>query len=68
MAILATWYDKDGGFVKADDNLIDFNPILPGQTSPFKNMMSENPAMVKYTVDFKFLIGGTIKWKDSRKK
>jgi len=68
VAVLATWYDKAGEFVKSDDTLIDFNPILPGQTSPFKSLMTNNPAMTRYAVDFKYLIGGTIKWKDSRKK
>jgi hypothetical protein len=27
---MASWFDKDGEFIKADEALIDYNPILPG--------------------------------------
>ena len=57
---VATFYDKNGGFITSDDALIDYNPILPGQVSPFKVMATENPAMHKAGVEFKFLLGGTI--------
>lgn len=62
------WLDKDGGFIKSDDALIDYNPILPGQTSPYKTMSSGNPAMAKYRVEFKTLMGGTLSVDDQRKK
>lgn len=65
---VATWLDKDGGFIKADDAIIDYNPILAGQTSPFKTITSGNPAMSKYTLDFKTLMGGTLSVDDQRKK
>jgi hypothetical protein len=64
VAVVATWYDKDGNFIKTDDALIDYNPILPGQTSPFKTITSGNPAMSRYTVEFKHLLGGTISHDD----
>ena len=64
----ATWYDKADGFITSDDALIEYNPILPGQTSPFKTMSRTNPAMSKYSVEFKFLMGGTIQTDDQRKK
>ena len=62
------WLDKDGEFIKADDALIDYNPILPGQTSPFKTMSTGNPAMSKYRVEFKTLMGGTLAVDDQRKR
>jgi len=62
------WLDKDGGFIKADDALIDYNPILPGQTSPFKTISSGNPAMEKYRVEFKEMFGGTLSVDDQRKR
>lgn len=65
---VATWMDKAGNFIKADDALIDYNPILPGQTSPFKTITSGNPAMSTYTVEFKTLFGGTLAVDDRRKK
>ena len=65
---VGTWYTKEGDFVKSDQALIEFRPILPGQTSPFMTMSSTNPAMSRYTVEFKHFSGGTIATKDSRKK
>lgn len=57
---VATFYDKSGGFVTSDDALIDYNPILAGQTSPFSVMARVNPEMRTATVEFKELMGGTI--------
>jgi hypothetical protein len=65
---VATWYDENGEFIKSDDALIDYNPILPGQTSSFKTLSTGNPAMAKYTVAFKILMGGTLSVDDRRKK
>jgi hypothetical protein len=60
------WLDKKGEFIKSDDALIDYNPILPGQTSPFKTISSGNPAMEKYRVEFKTMFGGTLRVDDQR--
>jgi hypothetical protein len=68
VAAVAIWSDKDGNFIKSDDALIDYNPILPGQTSPFKTISSGNPAMERYRVEFKTLLGGTLNVEDQRKK
>jgi hypothetical protein len=65
---VGTWYDKTGGFIKTDSALVDYNPILPGQISPFKTMSTGNPAMSRYTVEFKTLFGGTLVTEDQRKK
>jgi hypothetical protein len=62
------WSDKDGDFIKSDDAIIDYNPILPGQTSPFKTMSTGNPAMSRYRVEFKTLMGGTLSVDDQRKR
>ena len=68
VAAVATWYDKDGGFITSDTTLIDYNPILPGQRSPYKVMSRHNPAMAKYGIDFKSLMGGAIRSRDDRPK
>lgn len=68
VAVMVTWFTKDDEMVKSDESLIEFNPILPGQTSPFKSMTTSNPAMARYTVEFKQLFGGTIATKDLRKR
>ena len=60
------YYTSDGTFVKSDDALIDYNPILPNQTSPFEVITTDNPAIKRYSVSFKFLFGGTIPTEDKR--
>lgn len=68
VSAVVTWYTKNDEFVRTDDALIDFNPILPGQTSSFSTIGRGNPEADLYTVEFKKLFGGTIAMKDSRKK
>ena len=65
---VGTWYDKNRDFIKTDSALVDYNPILPGQISPFKTMTTGNPAMSRYSVEFKRLFGGTLVTEDQRKK
>jgi hypothetical protein len=67
VAAVAMWFDKSGEFIKSDDALIDYNPILPGQTSPFKTMSTGNPAMSRFRVEFKTLFGGTLATRDDTK-
>lgn len=55
-----SYYDSSGNYVKSDDALIAYNPILTGQTSPFEVITSDNPAITSYRVGFKFLLGGSI--------
>ncbi len=57
---LGQTFTMDGQYVNSEDSLIDYNPILPGQTSPFKVMMTMNPEMKRCKVSFKFLMGGSI--------
>jgi len=61
-------YTENGEFVKSSDALIEYNPILSGQSSPFKTMTTDNPAIKKCKVDFKEFWGGTIPTKDGRVK
>jgi len=65
---VSTWYTKDDTFITSDDALVDFNPLLPGQTSPFKTISRENPAMAKFSVQFKLLMGRTLRTEDKSKK
>jgi len=58
---VVTWSDKNHNFITSDSALIDYNPIMPGQTSPFKVMATFNPAMHYARVEFSFLMGGKIK-------
>jgi hypothetical protein len=67
VAAKGTWYAKDGTFITSDDTLIDFDPLLPDQTSTFKVMSRSNPAMAKFSVEFKYLLGGSIPTTDQRR-
>ncbi|MGB7592555.1 MAG: FxLYD domain-containing protein [Terriglobia bacterium] len=65
---VASFYDAKGGFVTSSEALIEYNPILPGQTSPFSVGTTENPAMKKAAVDFKDLLGGTIPFRKAARE
>lgn len=58
-------YQDNDEFVKSDSALIKYNPILSGQTSPFKVIMTGNPLIKKCSISFKELLGGTILTKKS---
>lgn len=65
MAVVS-YYTEDDTFVKSADALIDYNPILSGQTSPFSVITTDNPAITKLRISFKYLFGGTISYEDKR--
>ena len=62
-----SWYSDSGQFVTTDSSLIEFNPLLQGQTSPFKVMTRSNPEMKKFTVAFKQFGGATLQTRDDSK-
>jgi hypothetical protein len=45
---VASWYSKDGSFISSDDALIKYDPILPGQTSPFQVMTRAIPRCIGF--------------------
>lgn len=57
---LVTWYDSNGTMITSDSSLIEYNPIMPGQISPFKVMQRFNPLMKNATLEFKFMWGNQI--------
>ena len=60
---VAKFYTADKKFITSDDSLIAYNPILPGQTSPFKVSTTHNPAMNSASITFKEPMGGAILFK-----
>jgi len=60
---IATFRGEDDIFIKSDNSLVDYNPLMPGQTSPFKVMSSDNPAIEKCRLSFKTMMGGKIRYK-----
>lgn len=65
---VVSFFDKKGTFITSSEALIKYNPILPGQISPFKVMKTQNPQMDKAGVEFKFLMGGSIPHKKAENK
>jgi hypothetical protein len=63
---VVTFYDRNNNFVTSSDAIIDFNPILPGQISNFKVMKTSNPEMKKAGISFKYLLGGSIEYKETK--
>lgn len=57
---VGTWRTADGTFIVSDDALIDFDPLLPGQTSPFEIISRYNPLMSRCNLQFKHLFGEQI--------
>ena len=65
---LVSYSTKDGTFITAADGLVAYNPLLPGQTSPFKVMVSHNPAMKSASLAFKTMFGGGVASTSKQKK
>ncbi len=57
---VVTFKDKSGGFVTTDTGMVEYDPLLPGQTSPWKVMARHNPAMETAHVGFKTMFGGSL--------
>lgn len=65
---IVSYCDKDNNFIKYDVAVIQYNPIMPGQISPFKVIGIDNPLIVRCRMDFQFIFGGKIETIDSRHK
>ena len=64
--IVVTQYGADGALINSETSIIEYQPLMPGQTSPFRSMMRHNPLMKTYTIGFKHFIGGEIQYIDAR--
>jgi hypothetical protein len=60
LMVVSSHYASDDTFIRSDDAMVEYNPILPGQTSPFKTIGSYNPAMATCNVAFKRMFGGRV--------
>jgi hypothetical protein len=54
---VTTFYDGSGNVVKTEDALISYNPIQPGQTSPYKTMGTDNPLIKTERTAFQVMGG-----------
>jgi hypothetical protein len=64
---VAVFKTKSGDLIISSDALINYNPIMPGQTSPFSVMARWNPEMDGASLDFRQLMGGAINWRNAKK-
>ncbi len=58
--VVATFYTRGGELVTSQESFITYNPVLSRQRSPFKVIVTYNPAMAVCELTFKFFAGGTI--------
>ena len=54
------FYTEDGEFVTSDSSIIEFNPLMPGQLSPFKVMEGNNPLIKSASISFKIMFGDAL--------
>jgi hypothetical protein len=60
---VTSYYTADDKFITSNEAIIEYNPILPGQTSPYKTTGTFNPAIQSGRIDFKTFMGGQVSWK-----
>jgi hypothetical protein len=68
VAVVGVWLDKDGHFITSEAAFLKFDPFLPGQTSRFKMISAANPAMHKFRLEFRSLLGGALRADDLRER
>lgn len=51
---------SSGQFITSDDSLLDYQDLLPGQTTPFKVYTNLNPAMSSASLSFREMFGGQV--------
>jgi hypothetical protein len=54
------FYAKDDSLVKSEEAPIKGNPILADQTTQFEVKTTDNPNISRYTIGFKYAMGGEI--------
>ena len=62
--VIATFSTKSGEHVKTEHALLEYNPILSNQTSPFVVGGTDNPQITECNLNFKYFSGGTIPFTD----
>lgn len=66
--VVIYYFDENDEFIKTAEALIDYNPIMPNQISPFEAITTDNPLITNYIVTFKFMFGEFIPIINSRNK
>lgn len=63
---VVTWYAKGGALITSASALIEYDPLMPGQRSPFKVLGKWNPAMADARIDFRTFSGRPLRWVQRR--
>jgi hypothetical protein len=53
--------DQAGTFIKSESGLIEYQPLMPSQNSPFKIATTSNPQIRHFTISFQEMFGGELK-------
>jgi hypothetical protein len=53
LAAVVEFYSTDGQFIGSDIAYPEFNPLMPGQSSPFTGLIKNNPQIYKIQIRFK---------------
>lgn len=64
---VGTFRTKSGELVKSDNSLIDYRPLMPGQTSPFEVMTEDNPEISKCHIGFSRFSGESLPYAEKKK-
>lgn len=62
VTIYATFKGNNDEVIKTASALIDYQPIMPGQTSPFKVLTTANPLVRRCFISVGTLFGGSLSW------
>jgi tetratricopeptide (TPR) repeat protein len=60
LEIIASIYSSDGSFMRSDSALVTYDPVMPGQTTPFKAIGPYNPMISTCKVAFKRFSGAVV--------
>lgn len=65
--VVANFSDAEGNFVATEDTLIDYEPLLSDQVSPFKIHVPWNPAFKSVKAEFKQMMRGKLEHREKKK-
>lgn len=64
---VTSFTDAKGNFITSESTLIEYNPILPDQVSPFRAMVPWNPELKNLKVEFKQIMRGKLEHREKKK-
>lgn len=64
--VVVSLYDKDDQLITTEDSVVEYTPLMPGQTTPFKSLVRVNPLMKIYKIGFREGLSGQIDYIDAR--